>query len=270
MPQELSRSDVEEMIDAGYWKKGHPISVDRFRKIQVPYWDFEGAPHDDGEIIMLDIVSDSIKKAFKSLHNIRFPIHQVNPHHKFAQSDTTGEQNSANGLQRLRKIVNDNINDTRTSIHSFGLALDINYRENPFIGKDAESPETDNGATNCLVWPANSLKYLNPEKIVSIEASSDRFAKCQLFWPNTKQENLDMYKEGVLGRITPIVRNILGYHGFCVNGAFDWSFPIDLHHFQAGERPFCEALAKADKSTGEKMWKEHLRKVRKTFLTPSL
>ncbi|MCT4575601.1 MAG: M15 family metallopeptidase [Alphaproteobacteria bacterium] len=259
----LSQHDKQLMIEKEYWTENHPLKLTRFKKIQVPYWDFKNRSHQNGQIIMLDVVSESVERAFNELYHHKFPIKQIKPHHEFNISDTTGKLNSTNGLQRFRKVVSDDPSKNIVSLHSFGLALDINYFQNPFIGKSSNPKNISAQTTESIVWPKESIKYLNPDRIAYIEDNNSKFSKCHLFWPKSKAENLQIYKKNIMGQVTPLVRNILYNNGFIINGAYDWHFPIDLHHFQAGSRPFCEKLASVDKQTGQEMWANHLRSIRK-------
>ncbi len=76
----LLTEDVQHQIkEFKIWKEGCPVSLDRLRIVKFSYYDFSGAEKEDGEITVLDVVSNRVLNIFKELHRKKFPIAKAYP-----------------------------------------------------------------------------------------------------------------------------------------------------------------------------------------------
>ena len=93
------------------------------------------------------------------------------------------------------------------SIHSYGLAIDINPKQNPYLTSCSE----------LKIFPKCGQKFTNRSNI--------RPGMVESFLDNESKTVIDVFKE----------------NGFTIWGG-DWNSPIDWHHFQL-PRKECEEIA---------------------------
>lgn len=154
LPNELKSS----MVDKGIWSLSCPIPLERLKVIQVYYYDFNYNKK-DGEIVVLDIASQYVINIFKELFSIKFPIFTISPINEFDGDDQASmEANNSSGFN-YRKILG----ESSLSIHSYGLAIDINPKQNPYI-KDGK------------IMPTTSEEYISRSNykkgMISLEIAS--------------------------------------------------------------------------------------------------
>lgn len=124
-----------DMIRSGSWKPGVPISFDELRLIRVSYWGFDAEPH-AGRLVVNSAWADDLCTVFRSLYEARFPIRSMNLIDAYGASDPlsmAADNTSAyNGRYRGDASV--------WSMHAYGLAIDINPVENPWVRAEKVSP----------------------------------------------------------------------------------------------------------------------------------
>jgi len=176
------------MLEAGMWTPACPVALERLASVTINYVDFSGQEHDDGEIVVLDVVADSVKAIFDELFKLRFPIAQIRSVHNYSGDDELSMADNNSSCFNQRPIEGTDI----VSIHSYGLAVDLNPAQNPYVIFDEE-------AGTAKIYPKQGWSYLNRHnrKVGMVEEVVDIFAQ----------------------------------HGFSIWGG-RWTTPIDLHHFQ--------------------------------------
>jgi len=132
---EIDDSLKAEMIRSGSWKPGVPISFEELRLIHVSYWGFDGKTH-TGRLVVNDAWAGDLCTVFQTLYEVRFPIRSMNLIDAYGASDPlsmAADNTSAyNGRYRGDASV--------WSMHAYGLAVDINPIENPWVRADKVSP----------------------------------------------------------------------------------------------------------------------------------
>lgn len=231
----LSKTDLVEIAAKDFYREGCPVAPNRLKKIIVSYYDFDGKIHDDGEIVVMDTVAPEVENIFRELFAMQFPIDSVIAPYYFEKDYYDEELNNTSSF-KCRQISNgDNM-----SIHSYGLAIDFNPIENPFVYpiKDSEKlalfDERHDGKAYA-VWPAKGYMYMN----------------------RTKEKK---------GMVEPIVK-IMKKNGFDIWGGH-WDFPLDWMHFQTS-RDLAEKLANSDKRTARRIWEEHLDNIKNNRIKDS-
>lgn len=178
----------ESLTATGVWTENSPIALDRLALISIPYFDFDGAEHNDGELIVLDAVAEQAAAIFFQLYKNRFPLAKIRSAHHYGASDELSMEDNNSSCFCVRPIEGTDL----TSLHSYGLAIDINPLQNPFVMFDEKTG-------NAKIYPKNGWEYLNRHN----------------------------QKEGMVETIVPL----LAEHGFFIWGG-KWTTPIDYHHFQ--------------------------------------
>jgi hypothetical protein len=186
-----------------------PIPQERLQRIHVPYWTFDDHKA-EGKIEVLDVVVPWVKAIFEDLLNLKFPIFQICPIEDFGGSDVASMDANNTSAFNGRKIDGSSL----WSLHAYGLAIDLNPFQNPFLSFDS----MPNGLVKVL--PYQGTRYLNRS-----------------------------YQRP--GMVEPII-SVFKKHGFTVWGGA-WNQPIDYHHFQI-TREFAEILAICTYEEGQKLF----------------
>jgi len=184
LSEELRRS----MIETKVWQPECPVPLERLASVRLKYVDFAGDEHSDGELIVFDAAAHRVSRIFERLFDMRFPLSRLRSIHHYGGNDDASMTDNNCSSFNFRKIP-----DGQTiSIHGYGLAIDINPVQNPFI-----QFQPDEGIAS--IHPPEGWQYLNRK--------------------NQKP-----------GMVEPIV-SVFEENGFFIWGG-SWTTPIDYHHFQ--------------------------------------
>lgn len=117
------------------------ISYDDLRYIKIKHYDFEGNVK-DGELIVNKKLADEVMEIFYELYKAAYPLESVRLVDDFGEPGDDNLSMAANNTSAFnyRKVTG----SKTLSRHSYGAAIDINPRLNPYIDKDRIAPE--NGA----------------------------------------------------------------------------------------------------------------------------
>ncbi len=184
----LPKDVAQTMKSTGVWQEASPVPLERLSLITIPYVDFDGNSHSDGELIALDVATEHIAAVFSELYKRRFPINKIRGAHHYGGDDQLSMADNSTTCFYFRPIAGSKV----ISLHSYGIAIDINPLQNPIVIFDEEKG-------TAAVHPQKGWEFLN------------RHNK----------------KAGMVEEIVPL----LAEHGFFIWGG-RWTTPIDYHHFQ--------------------------------------
>ena len=108
------------------WKPGCPVSLDDLRAIRITYYGFDGRTH-QGTLILHKRFATEAAQIFDELYKVRFPINKVDMWEKYGP-DVYAEQDVTVGFYCEKA----DDAPTEWSSHAYGIAIDLNPRENPF------------------------------------------------------------------------------------------------------------------------------------------
>lgn len=146
--KEIPSTIAKQMKAKGVWKPACPLSIERLRLVEVSHLDFEGTIQ-YGEIIVLDKLAQSVLRIFEELMVIKFPIHSVYLIDKYEGDDEQSMAANNSSSFNFRMIPG----STKVSMHAYGLAIDINPVQNPYI------EIKDDGSVQ--VHPQSGVDFLN-------------------------------------------------------------------------------------------------------------
>lgn len=212
----LSSQQKQAMITRGVWNESCPVHIDRLNILNISYYDFFGIKHNDGKIIVLDVVADNVLNIFRELYKIKFPIHSLNLIDDYLGDDEESMKANNSSAFNCRNIMGTN----EWSIHAFGLAIDINPEQNPYLLNRYEP-----GKYLVAVYPPAGMNYINRA----------------------------IQRPGMVEPIVKIFKN----NGFSIWGG-EWIEPLDLHHFQL-KREEAESLAKLSFKQGKEYFSQILK-----------
>jgi len=129
------------VLKGGSWHNGCPVGLDKLSYLKLKYWDFK-AKERVGELIVNSAISNKVCRVFKALYNTGYPIRQMRLVSDFKANDEASMKADNTSAFNCRLMTG---SKTRWSNHSFGLAIDLNPFENPYISKSGKvSPKEAN------------------------------------------------------------------------------------------------------------------------------
>ncbi len=137
----ISEHLITDIKEKKIWTDACPVPLQNMVVVKVRYLGFDGIEN-EGEIMVFDALEDSVKKIFSDLLKMKFPIEQIKLINEFNGDDNLSmEVNNSSGFN-CRYIEG----TKKYSLHSYGMAIDINPVQNPFIlyknGKKVILPES--------------------------------------------------------------------------------------------------------------------------------
>lgn len=112
------------------WHPGCPASPDSLRAIRLSYVGFDGTAH-TGEIIVSASVANQVIKVFSLLYRARFAIRTMKPVDVFHGSDPRSmAADNTSGFNCRRAVAP---GPPQWSMHAYGLAIDVNAVQNPYV-----------------------------------------------------------------------------------------------------------------------------------------
>jgi hypothetical protein len=124
----LPRSVQTQLKSRGYWHRGCPVALSGLRLLTVSYRGFDGRSH-TGRIVVNRRAAQPLARVFGHLYGLHFPIRRMSP--LPLDGDVTA---SFSCRQAVPSPCTGGTGTGSWSMHAFGLAVDVNPRENPYVG----------------------------------------------------------------------------------------------------------------------------------------
>ncbi|GEP33085.1 hypothetical protein NSZ01_08530 [Nocardioides szechwanensis] len=126
----------DDAISRSTWRAGCPVDRTELAWVRMTYWGFDDRRH-SGELLVNGAVADDLVEVFRHLYEARFPIESMGIA-RLAELDAppTGDGN-ATGAFVCRPVTG----GTEFSQHAYGLAVDLNPFQNPYLRGDVVLPE---------------------------------------------------------------------------------------------------------------------------------
>jgi hypothetical protein len=126
---EVSTSLCEDMKRAHVLNPNSPLGCDRLKLVRFDYFGFDGNIHHDGEVMVMDAAAENVLNVFKMLVEIEFPVAKARLLNAYdGNDDASMADNNTSAFNDRRITGGDDI-----SLHAYGLALDINPIQNPYV-----------------------------------------------------------------------------------------------------------------------------------------
>lgn len=130
-------SALRNQMQKTTWHQGCPISIADLRLVVTPYWGFDQQAH-TGQLIVSKKVASQVAAIFQKLYLAHFSIHSMQPIEYFNGNDDISTAADNTSAFNCRPVTG---NARRFSLHSYGLAIDINPLENPYVIGQYFSPK---------------------------------------------------------------------------------------------------------------------------------
>jgi D-alanyl-D-alanine carboxypeptidase len=133
----LTAAQRAAVTKSGHYHRGCPVGLSQLRVLTVRHWGFDRRAH-TGQLIVNARYARGLKRVFAKLYSLRFPIRHMllsdtygGPYPKGGDVTASFECRQASASPcRGRQ----NKSTGSWSNHAYGLAIDLNPRENPYVG----------------------------------------------------------------------------------------------------------------------------------------
>ena len=140
-PQEPSiralPAPLQATLASGFWEHGCPVPLSQLRLLTVRHWGFDGRAH-VGQLVVNRSAAAPLAKVFRRLYALRFPIRHLELGDMYGPRGARPADGDVTGSFECRQAVPSPCtggSGTGTwSNHAYGLALDLNPAENPYVG----------------------------------------------------------------------------------------------------------------------------------------
>jgi len=124
-------------LQRGYWHAGCPASLSELRLLTVSHWGFDGSRH-TGQLVVNRSVAVPLQSVFRGLYGLHWPIRHMELSDMYGPASGRPKDNDISGSFHCRQAVpspcTGGTQSGHWSNHAHGLAIDLNPRENPYVG----------------------------------------------------------------------------------------------------------------------------------------
>jgi hypothetical protein len=136
---------VRSEVEARAWHPGCPVPLSDLRLLTVTYWGFDHRPH-RGQLVVNKAAAGPLAKVFRRLYTLRFPIRHMALANVYGPPKSRPTDGDISGSFECRQSVPSPCTGGKASghwsNHAYGLAVDINPLENPYVGCGATYNKT--------------------------------------------------------------------------------------------------------------------------------
>lgn len=179
--EELSK-EIKERINGKSYGENCDVPYEELRYVKVLHWGFDGETH-IGEMIVNKAIAEDVIEIFKELYEAKYPIERMVLVDEYDADDNTSMAANNSSAFNYRVIEG----TKRISLHSYGMAIDINPLYNPYV-------HTVDGER--VVTPVEGAKYEDrsldcPYYIHSGDVCYEAFIKRGFTWGGNWMNNKD-------------------------------------------------------------------------------
>ncbi|MPZ38233.1 MAG: M15 family peptidase [Rhizobiales bacterium] len=156
---------------------GAPIGCERLRLVRFSYVGFDGATHDDGELVVLDAVADHVLEIFVTLRRRAFPIAGARLMNRYRGDDDASIADNNTSAFNVRRVIG----RAAMSLHAYGVAIDINPIQNPYVERAARTIEVSPPAGTAYLGRQDRRPGM-AETVIDVFAHHG-FAQWGGYWP---------------------------------------------------------------------------------------
>jgi hypothetical protein len=113
------------------WHRGCPVGIRRLRDVRLGFWGFDRHVH-RGRVVVNVKAVPAVRRVFARLYARRFPIRHLRLVDAYRGSDFRSIEADNTSAFNCRRATG----SQRWSQHAYGLAVDVNPIENPYVYAD--------------------------------------------------------------------------------------------------------------------------------------
>lgn len=127
----------KQLKSAGVWHRGCPVALSGLRVLTVTHRDFGGRPQ-TGQLVVNARAAGPLSRVFRTLYALHFPIRHMSLADAYGPVSGRPRDGDVSGSFECREAVPSPCTGGRGtgswSMHAYGLAVDLNPVENPYVG----------------------------------------------------------------------------------------------------------------------------------------
>jgi D-alanyl-D-alanine carboxypeptidase-like protein len=112
------------------WHEGCPVPPSSLRRLRLGYWGFDAKPH-VGALVASSRATGDLTVVFRRLYRARFPVRRMRTIDAYGANDERSLAADNTAAFNCRYAVGPG--PRRWSVHAYGLAIDVNPVENPYL-----------------------------------------------------------------------------------------------------------------------------------------
>jgi hypothetical protein len=129
---------VQRQLKMGhFWQKGCPVPLSGLRLLTVSYRGFHGRSQ-RGQLVVNRAAAGPLARLFRQLYGLHFPIRHMRLDDAYGPTRDRPRDGDVSGSFECREAVPSPCTGGRGtgswSMHAYGLAVDLNPVENPYVG----------------------------------------------------------------------------------------------------------------------------------------
>jgi D-alanyl-D-alanine carboxypeptidase len=131
-------SSLEREMTGTTWHEGCPVPLEDLRVLRFNYWGFDGEV-DRGPLVVNAAVAEDVLWMFRQLYDAGFPMKRVGlarAFHERRWEEQPDSRRSVTASFNCRVVITPAGPGSTFSQHSYGLAIDVNPLQNPFVRSD--------------------------------------------------------------------------------------------------------------------------------------
>ncbi len=117
-----------DVVARSTWQEACPVTLDELRYVTVSFWGFDDRAH-TGELIVHRDAADAMVHVFEQLFADRFPIEDM----RVSTMADLDAPNTGDGNTTAAFVCRPTRGGSRWSEHAYGLAIDVNPFQNPYV-----------------------------------------------------------------------------------------------------------------------------------------
>jgi hypothetical protein len=126
-----------QLKDGGFWHKGCPVALSDLRLLTVTHRGFDRRAH-TGELVVNKTAAHPLARVFRKLYRQRFAIRHMSFEDGYGPRRDRPADGDVSGAFECRDAVPSPCASGSAarswSMHAYGLAIDLNPVENPYVG----------------------------------------------------------------------------------------------------------------------------------------
>jgi hypothetical protein len=135
--QPLPQPVQTQLKAAGVWHRGCPVGLSDLRLLTVSHRDFRGRTQ-TGQLVVNRAAAAPLQRVFRRLYALHFPIRHLTLADAYGPVAQRPKDGDISGSFECREAVPSPCTGGRGtgswSMHAYGLAVDLNPVENPYVG----------------------------------------------------------------------------------------------------------------------------------------
>jgi hypothetical protein len=129
---------LERAMTGSTWHEGCPVPIEDLRVLTFNYWGLDGEV-DRGPLVVNAAVAEDVLWVFRQLFDAGFPMKRVGlarAFHERRWEEQPDSRRSVTASFNCRVVITPAGPGSTFSQHSYGLAIDVNPLQNPFVRSD--------------------------------------------------------------------------------------------------------------------------------------